>query len=387
MERIIVDKTAEESVAAGHLWIFSNQVRSKPAGLPDGSVVEVAGERGRLLGTGYYNGRSLIALRLLARERIDPDESFFARRIGEALKLRAGRYEGSFRVVNAESDFLPGLIIDRYEGQAVVQIVTLGMERLRGEIVAAVKEVLAPSAVVLRNDSPSRAEEGLPSYTEVAYGEVKRDAVIKIGPLRFLVDPMSGQKTGFYFDQRENRLLVEGFAADRDVLDLFCYTGGFGLYALFFGARRATFVDASAQAIEICRENVRLNNLKGASFVKGDAFDYLKESAEAHDLIVLDPPSFIKSKKKIREGEKGYIDLHKKALRRLSDGGHLFTFSCSYHMRRPRFRDMVRIAAYGRADVYLVAELTQAADHPVLLTIPETEYLKGLIVRVRHRQS
>ncbi len=385
MERIIVDKTAEESVTAGHLWIFSNQVRSKPAGLPDGSVVEVAGERGRLLGTGYYNGKSLIALRLLARERVEPDESFFARRIEEALKLRAGLYEGSFRAVNAESDFLPGLIIDKYEEQAVVQLVTLGMERQKEHIVAAVQKALAPSAIVLRNDSPGRAEEGLPAYTEVAYGEAKRDAVIRVGPLRFLVDPLSGQKTGFYFDQRENRLLTRDFAAGRDVLDLFCYTGGFGLYALFYGARRATFVDASAQAIETCRENVRLNNLKGASFVKGDAFDYLKESTEAHDLIVLDPPSFIKSKKKIREGEKGYIDLHKKALRRLSDGGHLFTFSCSYHMKRPRFRDMVRIAAYGRADVYLIRELTQAADHPVLLTIPETEYLKGLIAMVRHR--
>ena len=140
-----------------------------------------------------------------------------------------------------------------------------------------------------------------------------------------------------------------------------------------------------SQAIEACRENVRLNNLKGAAFVKSDAFDYLKESTEEHDLLVLDPPSFIKSKKKIKEGERGYIDLHKKALRRLADGGHLFTFSCSYHMKRSRFRDMVRIAAYGRADVYLVRELDQAADHPVLLTIPETEYLKGLIVRVKQR--
>ena len=144
MERVIVDKTAEESVTAGHPWIFSNQVRSKPAGVPDGSTVEVAGERGRLLGTGYYNGKSLIAVRLLAREHIEPDEAFFARRIEEALKLRAGLYEGSFRVVNSESDFLPGLIIDKYEDQAVVQIVTQGMERLKEPIVAAVKKVLAP---------------------------------------------------------------------------------------------------------------------------------------------------------------------------------------------------------------------------------------------------
>ena len=385
MEQIRVDKDAEESITAGHLWVFSNQVKSRPPGLPDGEVVEVAGERGRFLGTGYHNAKSLITLRLLSRDRVAPDEAFFARRIEEALKIRAGLYEGSFRAVNAESDLIPGLIIDKYEEQVVVQLVTSGMERQKGQIIAAVKKVLAPEAIVLRNDSPSRVEEGLPCYTEVAEGNVKRETVIRVGPLRFLVDLLSGQKTGFYFDQRENRLLMRDFAAGRRVLDLFCYTGGFGLFALFFGARRATFVDTSAQALEMCRENVRLNNLKGADFARGDAFDFLKGATEAYDLVVLDPPSFIKSKKKLREGEKGYIDLHKKALRRLSDEGHLFTFSCSYHMKRQRFRDMVRIAAYGHADVRLIHELMQSHDHPVLLTLPETEYLKGLVVMVRHR--
>ena len=388
LELIQVDKSAEESITAGHLWIFSNQVKVKPAGLQDGAVVEVASERGRLLGTGYYNGKSLIALRMLSRERVKVDDLFFSARIDEALSLRrAARYEGSFRVVNAESDFLPGLIVDRYEEQVVIQLLTSGMERQREHIVEAVRKTLSPRAVVLRNDSPVRKEEGLPPYVEVVVGQVSRETPIRIGPLRFLVDLLSGHKTGFYLDQRENRLLMEEFAPGRKILDLFCYTGGFGLYALYFGASSVTFVDASSQALEICKENVRLNVLSGASFVKADVFDFLKGTTEAHEVIVLDPPSFIKSKKKLREGEKGYIDLHKKALRILSPGGHVFTFSCSYHMKRSRLRDIVRMAAYGHADIYLIRELSQAADHPVLLTIPETDYLKGLVVRVRKRPA
>ncbi len=387
MEQVRVDKSAEESTVAGHLWIFSNQVRSRPAGLPDGEIVEVTNESGRSLGTGYYNAKSLIAVRLLSRAVVAVDERFFKSSIEEALKLRAGRQAGSFRVVNSESDFLPGLVIDKYEDQIVVQLLTAGMERQKGHIIAAVKEVLRPRAVVLRNDSPSRKEEGLPCYIEAADGSVDREAVIQVGPLRFLVDVLSGHKTGFYFDQRENRLLMEGFSPGRNVLDLFCYTGGFGLHALYFGARAVTFVDASAQALDLCRENARLNGLSGGAFVRADAFDFLKSATEQYEVIVLDPPSFIKSKKKLREGEKGYIDLHKKALKHLSREGHVFTFSCSYHMKRSRFRDMVRIAAYGHADVYLIRELAQAPDHPVLLTIPETDYLKGLIVRVKKRTS
>jgi 23S rRNA (cytosine1962-C5)-methyltransferase len=205
--------------------------------------------------------------------------------------------------------------------------------------------------------------------------------------LRFVVDVLSGHKTGFYFDQAENRPLMREFSPGKNVLDLFCYTGGFGLHALYYGARAVTFVDASAQALDLCKENARLNGLAGGVFVRADAFDFLKEAAEEYEVIVLDPPSFIKSKKKLREGEKGYIDLHKKALKALSREGCLFTFSCSYHMKRSRFRDLVRLAAYGRADLYLIRELMQAPDHPALLTIPETDYLKGLIVRVKKRPA
>jgi 23S rRNA (cytosine1962-C5)-methyltransferase len=386
MERIEVDKGGEESVVSGHLWIFSNQVKRRPPVIPEGELVEVTSEKGRFLGIGTYNPRSLIAIRLLSRERVAIDEAFFARQIENAVEMRAGRYDGSFRVVNSESDFLPGLIVDKYEDQVVVQMLTFGMERQKDKILEAVKRTLSPRAIVFRNDSPSRKDEGLSQYIEVADGTVDRSAVINVGPLRFLTDLLSGHKTGFYFDQKENRLLVQEFARDRKVADVFSYTGGFGLYALHFGARSVVFVDASAQALEICKENCRLNGLKGATFVRSDGFDFLKGTTEEYELMILDPPSFIKSKKKLKEGEKGYIDLNKKALRRMSDGSVLFTFSCSYHMKRARFRDILRIAAYGAADLFLLQELSQAGDHPVLLTIPETDYLKGLVLRVRKRQ-
>lgn len=385
MEHVIIDKNGENTIASGHLWVFSNEVRERPHGLTAGELVELYSEKRGFLGIGYINPNSLIMIRMLSRQRVAVDQKFFETKISKALRLREGYSEGSFRVVNAESDFLPGLILDKYEDAIAIQLLTWGMERQKEIIVAAAERVLAPKAIVLRNESPSRQDEGLPQYTELVKGAIDRETTIRVGPLRFVVDIMSGQKTGFYFDQRENRLLTREFAPGATVLDCFSYTCAFGLHALYFGARSATFVDSSAKALEIGRENMRINKLSGGEFVRGDVFDFLKMSDEEYSLVILDPPSFIKSKKKMKEGEKGYIDLHKKALRRLNDGGHVFTFSCSHHMKRQRFRDVVRIAAYGRADVYLLRELSQDIDHPVVLTIPETEYLKGLILRVEKR--
>ncbi|HME44810.1 MAG TPA: class I SAM-dependent rRNA methyltransferase [Syntrophorhabdales bacterium] len=385
MERVVVDKAGENSVASGHVWIFSNEVRERPDGLSAGELVEIYTEKGGFLGIGYINPRSLIMVRMLTRQRIAVDQEFFERRISRALKLREGRFQGSFRVVNAESDFLPGLVIDKYEDALAIQLLTCGMEMQKEMVLGAAERVLSPETMVLRNESPARQEEGLPQYTQLVKGSVEPEMTIQVGPLRFLVDLMAGQKTGFYFDQRENRLLVGEFADGATVLDCFSYTCAFGLYALHFGARSATFVDTSSRALELGQENMRINRLSGGEFIKGDVFDFLKASDREYDLVILDPPSFIKSRKKLKEGERGYIDLHKKAMRRLAAGAHLFTFSCSHHMKRQRLRDVVRIAAYGKADIYLLAELSQSVDHPVILTIPETEYLKGLILRVEKR--
>ncbi len=385
MEEVKVNKQGEQAVASGHLWIFSNEVAGRPTAIPKGEPVRVLGQKGNLLGVGYINPQSLIMIRMVARHEVTIDGEFFVRRIADALKAREGRFGGSFRAVYGESDFLPGLIVDVYEGHAVIQIQAYGMERQKDLIIAAVDQVLSPRVIVIRNDSPSRLEEGLPQYNETVKGRIEGEVLIQEGPLKFLVDVMAGHKTGFYLDQRDNRAAVEGYVQGRSVLDAFCYTGGFGLYALYYGAREVVFVDASERALELARENVRLNGLGAANFVRGDVFDFLKETGRPFDTIILDPPSFIKSKKKVKEGERGYIDLHRKALRRLTDEGLLFTFSCSHHMRRQRFKEIPRIASYGYADLYLLQEFCQPGDHPVLLNVPETEYLKGLLVRARKR--
>jgi 23S rRNA (cytosine1962-C5)-methyltransferase len=385
MERIRVDKQAEEAILSGHLWVFSNQVKDRPDGFPAGDIAEITNEKGRFLGVGYYNPRSLIAVRLLSRENIAVDEAFFIGRIQAAMSLRGDNFGESFRIVNSESDFLPGLIIDRYNEHVVLQFLTAGIEKQRDQVMGAVKRMLAPRTIVLRNDGASRADEGIPQYVQMVEGRIEGPLPVKVGPLRFLVDLLSGHKTGFYFDQSENRLLMKEIAPGRRILDLFCYSGGFGLHGLHYGARSVTFVDASAQALDLCRENMKLNGLTGGTFVRSDAFDFLKATHEEYDVVVCDPPSFVKSRKKLKEGEKGYIDINKKALRHISLDGCLLTFSCSHHMKRSRFKDLVRLAAYGFADLYLSRELSQAGDHPILLTIPETDYLKGLMIKVKKR--
>jgi 23S rRNA (cytosine1962-C5)-methyltransferase len=385
MERVRISKAAEESIRSGHVWIFSNEVVERPQGLEAGDLVRVEGERDSLLGIGYINPKSLIMVRLLSRRDTVINEDFFELRVREALALRGPRFGDSFRVVNSESDFLPGLIVDKYEDYLAVQFLTYGMERFKQAVIAALKRVFAAKAIVLRNDSPSRTEEGRPLYTEVVEGSIDGRVTIKVGALQFLVDLLSGHKTGFYFDQRENRTALKELVPGARVLDLFSYTCGFGLHARLWGAQSVTCVDTSESALEIGRMNMELNGLSGIEFVRHDCFDFLKRANTSYDVIILDPPSFIKSRKKLREGERGYIDVNKRALRKISDKGYLLTFSCSHHMKKSRFRDVVRVAAYGHADLYLIRELSQSADHPIVVNIPETEYLKGLVLRIRKR--
>jgi 23S rRNA (cytosine1962-C5)-methyltransferase len=357
--------------------------RSK--GLAGGDLVRVMGQRDNFMGVGYINPKSLITIRLLSRQDVPIDQEFFERRIREALKLRGSEFGNSFRAVNSESDFLPGLIIDKYEDYLTVQILTYGMERFSQTILASLKRIFAAKAIVLRNDNPYRTEEGLPLYTEVAEGSLDGQVTVRVGGLQVLVDLLSGHKTGFYFDQRDNRIALKEVASGARVLDLFSYTCGFGLTACLCGAKSVTCVDTSESALAIGLRNMELNGLQGVEFVRYDCFDFLKQTENSYDIIIVDPPSFIKSGKKVREGERGYIDLNRRALRKLDDNGYLLTFSCSYHMKKGRFRDIVRVAAYGHADLHLVKELSQAADHPIMLNIPETEYLKGLMLRVRKR--
>ncbi|MCL4491443.1 MAG: class I SAM-dependent rRNA methyltransferase [Nitrospirae bacterium] len=382
MDKVILKRTGR--IRAGHLWIFSNELAAGPKHFEPGALAGVYDTKGGFLGIGYVNPNSLISVRLLTREREEIDSGFFRRRIAAALSYRE-RFlpdTGSCRLVYSEGDFLPGLIVDKYSDCLVIQILTLGMERLRDTIMNVLDEMLSPSVMVLRNDSQSRVLEGLPLEKKVIKGTLDSPPVIKEGEVFMEVDPLSGQKTGFFLDQRENRIALSGLVDGGRCLDLFCYSGAWGLQLAGKGMH-ITFVDDSEAAIAKAGRNAGLNRLESAcGFVKEDVFKFLKREAQsgngnAYECVVLDPPAFVKSKAKIKEALRGYREINTLAMRLLRSGGILATSSCSYHVDRDAFLDMLRSAAMdaGR-DPRLLEYRSQGKDHPILLSVPETEYLK-----------
>ncbi len=388
--RLILRQGHDRRLRGGHPWVFSNEIESLEGTPKDGEALEVLNHRKEFLGTAYYNHRSLIAARVLSRRResIDTPE-FFQEKIQKALNYRQNLYGdlGALRIVHGEGDGLPGLVVDRYGEVLAVQFLTLGMEYRRDAILEALKEIFQPAAIVARNDVAVRELEGLPCKVELLYGTVPEDLTITEHGMRFRINVLSGQKTGHFLDQKENHLALKGRVEGRRVLDLFCYTGSWAVHAARFGARSVTGVDISASAVELARENVRLNYQdQVCSFVKADAFEYLRElhqSEERFGTVILDPPAFVKNKKKLKEAIKGYLTINRRALQLVEPGGYLFTCSCSYHMDRETFIDTLRMAGHqsGR-DVRLVEMRGQAYDHPVLLACPETEYLKCAILQV-----
>ena len=384
MQKVILKRTSR--LLAGHLWIFSNEMATSPKGYGPGSLVEVYDNKNTFLGIGYINPHSLIAIRLLTREREDITPDFFRRKIGDAVNYRK-RFlpdTSSCRLVFSEGDFLPGLIVDKYEDCLVVQLTTLGMDSLRDMILTVLEEMFSPAIIVLRNDSNSRTLEGLPLEKTIVKGALDTLPVIKDGEVSIEVNPMSGQKTGFFLDQRENRIALKQYIKGGNGLDLFCYSGAWGLHLAGNGAN-VTFVDDSEAAVSIARRNAGLNaEMNGlesrCEFIKDNVFDFLKRiSAEGglYDFIVLDPPAFVKSRAKIKEAARAYRDLNSRAMGLIKKGGLLATSSCSYHIDRAVFLEILREAARdaGR-DVRLLEYRSQGRDHPVLLTVPETEYLK-----------
>jgi 23S rRNA (cytosine1962-C5)-methyltransferase len=373
-------------ILAGHPWIFANELAQSPKGFEPGSLVEVVDRRNTFLGIGYINPASLIAVRLLTRRREAIDKKFFRERIAAALARRE-RWFGnrcSYRMVFSEADGLPGLTIDRYSDCLVVQLSTAGMEAQRQPILEACGELLDPRAIVLRNDSNARVLEGLPQVKEMAKGvaeplpEVEEDGVL------FAVDLFRGQKTGLFLDQRDNRARVRPLAAGRRVLNAFAYSGGFAIAAALGGAAHVVSVDTSRPALELAEAAWAENGLdpERATWIEGDVFDWLREPGEPFDLVVLDPPPFVRRRRDLTSGLRGYKDVNLQALRRLAPGGWLLTCSCSQHLDRAGFRQVVAAAAAdaGRA-LQLVAEHGHPADHPTALAHPEGEYLKALLVR------
>ncbi len=387
METVRLKRTAR--LLAGHLWVFSNELITSPKGFDPGSLVEVSDRKNAFLGIGYINPHSLIAVRILTREKEEINPDFFRRRILGAIEYRKRLMTGldSFRVIFSEGDLLPGLIVDKYSDCLVVQCLTAGMEKWEQVILDMLDEFFSPSLIVLRNDSPFRAFEGLMREKRVVKGVAARHPILREGGLRFEIDPMSGQKTGFFLDQRENRAAFSKLIGGGKGLDLFCYVGAWGVHLAYRGAE-VTCIDESGDAIDQARRNADLNGLsESCKFTRADVFEFLNyevSQGNAYDFIVLDPPAFVKSKAKVKEALRGYRELNTNAMRLLVNRGLLATSSCSYHIDKSMFVDMLSSAARdaGR-QVRLVELRSQARDHPILLRMPETEYLKCAFLEVQ----
>ena len=374
-------------VLAGHPWVYRNEIaRVEGQGEP-GAVAQVLDGRGRFLGQAMVNLRSQIAGRLLTRAEEPIDGAFFARRVREAVG-RCGRSVNgpdACRLIFGEADHLPGLIVDRYGDLLVIQILTAGMERVRDAILAALRDAIQPRAIYERNDASPRKLEGLELRKGFAWGEGETGLWILEGELSFFVEVAEGQKTGFFLDQRENRQAVKGLAAGRDVLDCFCYSGGFTLSAAAGGATSVMGIDLSEEAIAWAERSAERNGLSSrCTFMIANAFDALRafdREDRRFGLVILDPPAFTKGKQALEGALRGYKEINLRAMKLLAPGGVLMTCSCSYHLDPPTFLEMLRAAAADAHREFHLRELrTQAADHPILLAARETQYLKCAIL-------
>ena len=389
MARLILHKGREGRILAGHPWIYRNEIaRADGAWTPD-EAVAIQTRDGSFVGRGFYNPRTVIACRILTRNDEPIDLTFFRRRIERALAYRQGLglESDAYRVIASEGDLLPGLVVDRYRDLLVVQCLTLGMEQNRHFVLPVLQSLLAPRGIFFKPDRAAQAAEGLEGVVGWLRGEGTREVEIREGPARFLVDLEGGQKTGFYLDQRDGRRAVAAAAAGKRILDAFCYTGAFACRALLAGAREAVAIESSREALHLAQRNAELNGVaERLHLVEGNTFDELRRlerARETFDLVILDPPSFTRRRDSVEAALRGYKGINLRALRLLPPGGILATFSCSHHVSPALFDDMLRAAAAdARRDLRLLASLTQALDHPVLLTVPETLYLKGRLCQV-----
>jgi 23S rRNA (cytosine1962-C5)-methyltransferase len=392
---VCLQVTKDKPVRQRHPWIFSGAIERVEGAPASGDLVEVVDAQGDWLARGYYNPRSQIVVRLLTWDRDEAiDAGFWRKRIAAAGAARAGLAADdrttAYRVVYAESDGVPGLIVDRYGDWLVVQFLTAGVEARRELLLGLLAEVFAPQGIIDRSDVAVRRHEGLTLRSEVAWGEAPPDQLsIRENGHTFPVDLPGGQKTGFYLDQRENRRIVSDHAAGRRVLNAFSFTGAFAVYALAGGARHVTNVDSSYDALALGERALSLNGFDpdaGSESIAGDVFQVLRafrDEGRTFDLIVLDPPKFASRKQDLPGAARGYKDINLLALSMLAPGGLLATFSCSGLVTPDLFQKILFGASLdARRDAQIVARLSAGSDHPVLLSFPESEYLKGLLCRV-----
>lgn len=386
-------RNEDRRLRAGHLWVFSNEVdvaHTPLTAFEPGAAAQIQDSRGVAVGSGYVNPRSLICARLVSRDpRRVLDADLLRERLAQALALRERLYgaEGPYyRLAFGESDRLPGLVVDRYGDALVAQVTTAGMERVRDAVVGVLREALAPRTLVLRNDSPARTLEGLGLYVETIGDPLERLEVRENG-VRFEVPLAEGQKTGWFYDHRENRARLRRYVAGRRVLDVFSYVGGWGVQAAAAGAERVLCVGSSGPALEHLERCARLNGVEGrVATLERDAFDALRDlraAGERFDAIVLDPPAFIKRRKDAQQGEAAYQRINHLAMELLAPDGILVSASCSYHLSREALLGAIlRAGREARREVQVLEEGHQAPDHPVHPAIPETGYLKAFFARV-----
>ncbi len=387
-KRLVLRKNQDRRVRAGHPWIFSNEIAELEGAPAGGDLVEVVDYRGAFLGRAYYNRRSLIAARLLTRGRDEIDLDFLAHRLERAVEYRHAVAPGveALRLVHGEADQLPGLVVDRYGSWLAVQVHTLGMEARAELVKQALERVLSPRGVMRIADSPLRKLEGLPLERGVWWGEVPEKIEVTLGGFAVEADLHHGQKTGLFLDQRENRRLAEARARDQRTLDLFCYQGEWALHAARGGASSVLAVDSSAGALEAAKRNADRNRVaERVGFREGDCFDVarqLERAGERFGLVIVDPPALIKSRGQIAAGARGYRELNRAAMSLLTEGGTLVTCSCSHHLEDELFKQVLREAARAaRRPFRLISWTGEAPDHPQLLAVPETHYLKCAVLQ------
>jgi len=390
IRKVFLRKGMHHRVESGHPWIYKTEIDYENGLVSPGDIVDVYNFRQRFIGRGYWNGRSQITIRLLSRQQEEINRAFFQRKIAAAWEYRQKFVsEPDYcRLIFGEADFLPGLIVDKFGSYMVVQTLALGIDRYKEMIVSLLSEMFQPAGIFERNDVSVRELEGLPQQKGFLQGEFPTLITVQENGFPFYADIENGQKTGFFYDQRENRSFLQPIMPGATVLDCFCHTGSFAVHAAKYGAKSVEAVDISAQAVELAIQNARLNQVEEiCRFQVGNAFDVLRtwsDQQRLFDVVILDPPAFTKSRSSLEGAARGYKEINLRGLKMVRPGGFLVTCSCSYHMDRDLFRAVVNDAAQdAKRQIRQVEYRTQAKDHPILPAASETEYLKFLVVQVQ----
>ncbi len=387
MAVVTLRKTRETRVRGGHPWIYASEIEGVEGAFENGDIMDIRDFRGKFIGRGFYNPLSQISLRVLTRNDEPCDRAFFERRVRDAWEYRKLLCDPmSCRLIYSESDFLPGLVVDKFADVLVLQSLSLGIERVKDMLCDILMDVVQPAGIWERSDVPVRRLEGMEQTAGLLRGEVPDVVQMRENGIRFLVDVKRGQKTGFFLDQKQNRAAIAPLCKGARVLDCFCHNGSFALHAAKYGAASVLGVDISEEALEVARENARINGFENVTFEAHNCFDLLREltdAGEQYDLVILDPPAFTKNKAAVQSALRGYKEINLRGLKLTRTGGFLVTCSCSQHVLPEMFQDVICQAARdAKKRIRLVEYRTQGYDHPILPQSIETKYLKTMILQV-----